>query len=178
MNESRDDLDDAALITRTLEGDMAAFGVLVRRHQAAVQRVATVVLGTREGADDVAQETFVRAYRALRTFHLDRRLDPWLFKIAANLARNQKRSAGRQSRLAVKVSAHTATAATDPPVEDRMLVIDALNQLRPADRLVIALRYFEDLAEQEMAVVLNCRPGTVKSRLARAMDRLRQEVSA
>ncbi len=171
-----DQLDDATLIARAQAGDNTAFGVLVRRHQSGVFRVATVVSGSVEGAEDIAQETFIRAHRGLGSFRTDARFEPWLYQIAANTARNQRRSRGRQARLALKVGSMTpATQSTAEP-DDRLLVVDALNRMRADDRLVIALRYFEDLSEADMAIVLKCRPGTVKSRLARAVDRLRSEI--
>ncbi len=171
-----DQLDDATLIARAQAGDNTAFGVLVRRHQSGVLRVATVVSGSVEGAEDIAQETFIRAHRGLPSFRKDARLEPWLYQIAANTARNQRRSRGRQARLALKVGSMVpATWPTSEP-DDRLLVVGALNRLRSDDRLVIALRYFEDLSEADMAIVLKCRRGTVKSRLARAVDRLRSEI--
>lgn len=171
-----DQLDDLTLIARAQAGDKSAFGVLVRRHQSGVLRVATVVSGSAEGAEDIAQETFIRAHRGLSSFRLDARLEPWLYQIAANTARNQRRARGRQARLALKVGSLAMPVASSSELDDRLLVIDGLNRLRVEDRLVIALRYFEDLSEADIAIALNCRPGTVKSRLARGIDRLRAEI--
>jgi RNA polymerase sigma-70 factor (ECF subfamily) len=101
----------------------------------------------------------------------------------ANAARNDRRSRGRRARLAVRAATaderrHVVTpeeaAITDA---ERRTVVTALNRLATADRLVIALRHFEQLSEQEMAEVLACPPGTVKSRLSRAMGRLRDQLA-
>ena len=171
-----DQLDDTTLIARAQAGDKTAFGILVRRHQRGVLRVATVVSGSVEGAEDIAQETFIRAHRGLAKFRQDARLEPWLYQIAANTARNQRRTRGRQARLALKVGSLPMPVVASYEPDDRILIIDGLNRLRVEDRLVIALRYFEDLSEADIAIALHCRPGTVKSRLARAVDRLRSEI--
>jgi RNA polymerase sigma-70 factor (ECF subfamily) len=162
-------------------GDAAAFGELVRPHQPAALRVATVVLGTSEGADDVVQVAIERAWRGLSTFRTDCPFGPWFLRIVANCARNDRRSRGRRGRLQVRVATagDFGTATPDEVAiadEDRRRVVDAMNRLSRADRLVIALRYFEEMTEREMAETLDCRLGTVKSRLSRAMGRLRAEL--
>jgi RNA polymerase sigma-70 factor (ECF subfamily) len=144
--------------------------------------VATVVLGRADGADDVVQQAVERAWRTIGRFDPGRSFRPWLLRIVANAARNDRRSQGRRARLAVRAAAaderrHVVTpeeaAVTDA---ERRAVITAVNRLVPADRLVIALRHFEQLTEQEMAEVLECPAGTVKSRLSRAMARLREQL--
>jgi RNA polymerase sigma-70 factor (ECF subfamily) len=150
--------------------------------------VATVVLGTTDGADDVVQLAIERAWRALRRFDVERPFRPWLLRIVANAARNDRRARGRRAALSARAAALSAataagraTATPDELVvdaEERRMVLEALAGLGAADRLVIALRHFEDLTEEEMAGVLGVRPGTVKSRLSRAMTRLRRNYLA
>jgi RNA polymerase sigma-70 factor (ECF subfamily) len=140
--------------------------------------VAAVVLGHGEGADDVVQDAAIRALAALGSFRPGAAFRPWFLRIVANGARNQRRAAGRRARLALR-SAGPATSPRGPEEEavtdtERRLVLGALNRLRADDRLVIALRHFEELSEAEMSVVLGCPAGTVKSRLSRAMGRLRR----
>ena len=170
---------------RARQGDATAYGELVRRHQPAALRVATVVLGTCEGADDVAQQAMERAWRAMPRFDVRRAFRPWLLRIVANAARNDRRSRGRFARLAVRAAGHAPNgngAAAVGPEEamvaavERRRVVEALNRLRAEDRLVIALRHFEQLSEREMVDVLEVPSGTVKSRLSRAMTRLRAEL--
>jgi RNA polymerase sigma-70 factor, ECF subfamily len=173
-------------VRRARQGDATAFGELVRRHQAAALRVATVALGTSEGADDVAQHAMERAWRAMPRFDARRAFRPWLLRIVANAARNDRRSRGRFARLAVRAASHTpcgnGTASAVDPEEailadvERQRVVEALNRLRTEDRVVIALRHFEQLSEREMVDVLDVPNGTVKSRLSRAMTRLRAEL--
>jgi RNA polymerase sigma-70 factor (ECF subfamily) len=162
-------------------GDAEAFGELVRRHQHAALRVATTVLGTTEGADDVVQQAIERAWRALATYQPDRPFGPWFFRIVANCARNDRRSRGRRAQLEVRATPGPAVLTPEDEViadEDRRLVVAAMNRLASSDRLVIALRHFEGMNEIDMAATLDCRIGTVKSRLSRAMARLKAELEA
>ena len=97
---------EGQLVRRARQGDATAYGELVRRHQPAALRVATVVLGTCEGADDVAQQAMERAWRAMPRFDVRRAFRPWLLRIVANAARNDRRSRGRFARLAVRAAGH------------------------------------------------------------------------
>lgn len=170
--------DEQGLITAAKRGDVSAFGELVRRHQAAAIRVAAVA-----GADaeDAAQEGFVKAYAALGRFRDGEPFRPWLLRIVANTARNRRRSSGRRHALALR-AAQVSPAGADAPADvvaardDRERLVAALNRLDERDRLVLAYRWFEGMSEAEMATALGCRPGTVKSRLSRAMARLRVEL--
>ncbi|CAN5794585.1 N/A [soil metagenome] len=166
----------------------ADLGGLLAHHRLAALRVATVVLGAAEGADDVVQDATERALRAVATYDAALDVRPWFFHIVANVARNQRRSRGRRAALALRASSRRevtettgASHATPEDVvvsdDDRRLVNAALNRLGSDDRLVIALRHFEELSEQEMAVAMDCPTGTVKSRLSRAMSRLRRELT-
>jgi RNA polymerase sigma factor (sigma-70 family) len=180
-----DDIEDQ-LVRRARQGDAGAYGELVRRHQPAALRVATVVLGTTEGADDVVQQAMERAWRAMPRFDERRPFRPWLLRIVANAARNDRRARGRFARLAVRAASHSpdgngAAVAVGPEEAtvadgERRRVVEALNRLRAEDRIVIALRHFEQLSEREMVDVLDVPRGTVKSRLSRAMTRLRAEL--
>ena len=139
-------------------------------------RIAALMCGAAD-APDVAQEAFVKAWRALGRFRPGAPFRPWLLAIVANEARNARRSAGRRAALATRAtdSVDTTTSTEElvlTAVErDRLLL--ALDQLAPIDRDVISCRYLADLSERETAAVLGCRPGTVKSRLSRALERLR-----
>lgn len=167
---------------RVVDGDPAAFGELVARHRTSALRVATVVLGHVEGADDVVQEADTRAWRARATLDAGRPFRSWYLRVVANAARNTRRSRGRRSALELRdARASVATDMADPAeliVSEEALraVLVGLNRLRSQERLVIGLRYFEQLNEREMSEVLGCAPGTVKSRLSRALGQLRDEL--
>jgi RNA polymerase sigma-70 factor (ECF subfamily) len=145
-------------------------------------RVATVVLGAPDGAEDVLQEAMERAWRAMGRFRDDAAFRPWFLRIVANAARNERRSKGRRAHLVVRAGAaysRRATVSAEDEVvteDERRRVVGALNRLDADDRLTIGLRFFEQLSEREMAEVLACAPGTVKSRLSRAKARLRAEL--
>jgi RNA polymerase sigma factor (sigma-70 family) len=170
--------DEQELVAAARRGDLVAFGELVRRHQHAALRVAAVA-----GADaeDAAQEGFVRAHAALHRFREGEPFRPWLLRIVANTARNRVRSSGRQRALALRAGARSTIGAEGPAEvvvgrEQRDRLLAAMNRLDSKDRLILAYRWFEGMSESEMALALGCRPGTVKSRLSRAMARLRAEM--
>jgi len=169
-------LDDADSIRRAQAGDSYAFDDLVRRHQRAAIRIATTIAGS-DRAADAAQEGFLRAHRSLGRFDASRPFLPWLLHIVANAAKNEVRSAVRHQRLAARACEFRIDVApTDDPAvlsEERDQLAAAIARLSVDDRLVVALRWFEEMTESEMAEVLGVRPGTVKSRLNRAMTRLR-----
>lgn len=176
--------DEAALIRCARDGDDAGFGELIARHRPSALRVATVVLGGPTDADDVVQVATERAWRSVGTVDPALGFRSWYLRIVANTARNQRRGRGRRAELVVRLAADREVSA-EPPADpeqaavsdsERQQVVGALNRLRPQDRLVLALRHFEELSEREMATVLECRPGTVKSRLSRATERLRREL--
>jgi len=174
---------DHTLVRRAVEGDAAAFGELLARHRTSALRVACVVLGSPAGADDAVQDADLRAWRARGTIDPDRPFRSWYLHVVANAARNDRRARGRRAALEIRETSRAAADSVADPAEravtaeERQVVLAAINRLAEGDRLVIALRHFEQLAEQEMADVLGCPAGTVKSRLARAMSRLREELA-
>ena len=177
-----EDLDET-LVRRAADGDSAAFGELLARHRTSALRVATVVLGSPAGADDVVQDADLRAWRARATIDPQRPFRSWYLRVVANAARNDRRSRGRRAALEIRETSRTATESVVDPAEravtaeERQRVLAAINRLAAGDRLLIALRHFEQLGEQEMAEVLGCPGGTVKSRMARAMSRLRDQLT-
>lgn len=180
-------LDDmeAELVERARGGDPSAFGELVRRYQDLAFRVAYVIVGSAEEAEDATQEAFIRAYNALGTFRTGSPLRPWLLTIVANAARSRRSAAFRHPTLALSAveDRPSDNPAQLPEVEAlaaerRHELLDAVHILRDEDRQVIACRYFLDLTEAETAEVLRCPRGTVKSRLSRALRRLRQQLTS
>jgi RNA polymerase sigma-70 factor (ECF subfamily) len=148
----------------------------VARHQGAATRLAAVIAG-RADAEDIAQEAFVKAYRALDRFHEGAPFSPWLMRIVANEARNHRRSSGRRARLALRM---IPVDEQGPTAEDTVVVahrraalLTALDALPERDRLVLSCRFLLGLSEAETAAALDCAAGTVKSRTSRALERLR-----
>jgi RNA polymerase sigma factor (sigma-70 family) len=171
-------MDEAQAVELAKAGDLDAYEWLVRQHSAAAVRLASAVCGSAGDAEDAAQEAFVKMFYALDTFRPDAALRPWLLRIVANEAKNQHRSGRRRAALVTR-SVGLRVAPVPSPEEvvvaegEADAVLAAVASLGERDRLVIAYRYFAGLSEREMAEALVCRPGTVKSRLARALARLR-----
>jgi RNA polymerase sigma factor (sigma-70 family) len=172
----RDAADDE-LIERARAGDAAAYGDLVRRYERIAFRTAFAVCGDAADAEDAAQEAFVKAYTSLRRFRRGAPWRPWLLRIVANEARNRRRAAGRRAHLALRAArAEPLATAAAPGAHLHGELLDALGRLEPAQREVVVLRHLLDLPEAECAEVLGCRKGTVKSRLSRALAKLRAEL--
>ena len=178
-------LDDAELAERAKGGDVDAYEALVANYQQLAFRVAYVITRDAGEAQDATQDAFVRAYYALDRFRSGSSFKPWLLRIVANQARNRRRSAGRRLELATRVggSRPSGDAAPSPEVaalagETRGELLDAIEGLREEERLAVIFRYFFDLSEAEMAEAMGCRPGTVKSRLSRAMENLRRRLGS
>jgi RNA polymerase sigma factor (sigma-70 family) len=174
-------LEEEELVDRARNGDVTAYEQLVRMYQDLAARTAYVITGGAADAQDAAQEAFVKAYYSLGRFRAGAPFRPWLLRIVANEAINRRRSAGRQVGLALRAAEGRLQDDAVPSPEGAALAQDehrrlvaAMNQLRPEDRLVIAYRYWFDLSEAEMADALGCARGTVKSRLSRALARLRE----
>ena len=169
------------LVLRAQRGDRRAFEALVRAHEEVAFRLAYVITGSAADAEDAAQDAFVKAWRALRGFRDSEPLRPWLLRIVANEARNRRRSAGRRARLALRAGQAQVSGDAAPSPEDLVVAADErrrllgeLDGLPEGARLVLACRYLLDLSEAETAAALGVRRGTVKSRAARALERLRE----
>jgi RNA polymerase sigma-70 factor (ECF subfamily) len=174
-------LGEGELVLRAQRGDERAFEELVRAHQEVAFRVAYLIAGTAGEAEDAVQDGLVKAWRALGRFRAGAPLRPWLLRIVANEARNRRRSAGRRAALALRAEREgvSGDAAPSPEAallasEERDRLLAALDGLPDDARLVVACRYLLGLSEAETAAALDVRPGTVKSRTARALDRLRE----
>jgi RNA polymerase sigma factor (sigma-70 family) len=172
---------EASLLARAREGDVRAYEELVERHQAVAFRVAWLVTRSTPDAEEAAQDGFVKAYRALGRFREGEPFRPWLLAIVGNEARNRRVAAGRRERLALRAGEERPTVAAAAEAEalaagEREELLAVVGRLPERDRLVIGARFFLELNEAETAAALGIRKGTVKSRLSRALERLRKEV--
>jgi RNA polymerase sigma-70 factor (ECF subfamily) len=166
--------DDAALLARLCAGDARAFEALVSTYQHRVFGVALRMLGSRVEAEDVAQETFLRAHRALGAFRGDARLGTWLYAIVSRLCLNHLASAPRRHErsddaalLRLAAPAADAAAALERSELEAALQ-QAIAELPHERRIVVVLRDLEGLAYEEIAETLGLELGTVRSRLHRA----------
>ena len=153
----------------------------MRHYQESAFRAAFLVLRDAAEAEDAAQEAMVKAYNALHRFRTGG-LRPWLLKIVMNEALNRHKSRRRRAAMAERwaASAPADTWTLDEAVISReraRLLQAALEALREQERTIIYLRYFLMLPEKELAEYLGCAPGTVKSRLHRALGKLREVVA-
>jgi len=153
---------------------------LVRRYQEHALRLACFVIGDASEAEDAVQEAFVKGFCAMDRFRRGASFKPWLLRIVANEAKNRRRSARRRDDLWIRLAGAVNHEASEPSPEVGILAEErrealaaALCRLDEDDRMVICYRYFLDLSEKEMAEAMGCARGTVKSRLCRAMGRLR-----
>ncbi|WP_433293657.1 RNA polymerase sigma factor [Actinoplanes sp. CA-030573] len=175
-------LDDATAVARARDGDLEAYEILVDRYTVPAHRAA-VLLGAGSDADDVVQESLVKAYRQLSRYRGDSGFKAWLLAIVANETRNLHRSRGRRDGLVLRAAARAANEPAPDPAESAMaaerrrLLVDQLRRLHDRDREVLVCRYLLDLSEAETAVTLGLPKGTVKSRTARALAKLREHLS-
>ncbi len=166
---------------RAQRGDTRAFETLVEPHWQIAFRLAFLITRDAGDAEDAAQEALLKAWRALGRFRNSEPIRPWLLRIVANEARNRRRSAGRRGQLALRAQALQVSGDAAPSPEELAVTADErrrllaeLEGLPEQARLVLACRFLLELSETETAAALGVRPGTVKSRTARALERLRE----
>jgi RNA polymerase sigma-70 factor (ECF subfamily) len=180
------ELTDAAFVRKARAGDPDAFGVLVERHGRALFRLAFRMTGNEQDAEDVVQESFLRAYRQLSKFDDRAAFGTWLYRIAANYSLDLVRSRKRRSEHLV-----AADSEADDPVQSlpspaptperfalstevRERVAEAMQELSGTERTAFVLRHFEGMCIEEVSRVLDCQPGAAKHSVFRAVQKLRR----
>lgn len=189
---------EEAILKAFRSGDAAAFDALIGMYSAKLYKVAYALLGSRQDAEEVVQDTFLRAYRALRSFRGESSLETWLHRIALNLARNKYQwNHRRGSGLNISLTAGDGSdgdSGTDneQDVPDRRMepdlvleqneigtnIMKALNSLPDNLRETMLLRHVNDMPYEQIAQKLDCKVGTVKSRLSRGREMLRDYLAA
>ena len=174
--------EDAVLVRKAQQGDMDAFESLVRKYQQRVYALCRRLTGAHQSADDLAQETFIKAYFALERFDTAWPLYPWLRKIALNAGLNYLKVRGRERSLedGSLGDRRTPTAARDDDPEERLEQAEfqarldwAVESLPPDQKSVFVLRFHENLSYEEISRTLDLPIGTVMSRLNRARQKLK-----
>ncbi len=190
MDTTNPEAQDRADMARLVGGHDAALNDLMERHGPAVFHFLCRMLGNQDDANDLAQDTFVRVYRARESYQPAQKFTTWLFTIAANLARNQHRWRSRHPTVSLDIPSETTAqtlgdtlptgaASPDHAAEsaERAAAIRAAVQSLPEDmREVIVLCEWEDMAAAEAAAVLQTTPKAVDSRLYRARNLLRERL--
>jgi len=181
-------LEDRELVRRCLEGELSSFDELMRRYEHKVYALCYHMLGNPEDAADLAQEAFLKAYRALPAFRGEALFSTWLFRIVTNTCLDgRRRSKSRPPAISLSHApgddgdarqVELPDSTSDPENCYLQLELQAeisllLGRLPPAQRLVLVMRDLEEYAYEEIAAALNISLGTVKSRLNRARLRLR-----
>lgn len=185
---AEDGRSDEELALAFQNGDQAAYDILVRRLQNMVYAVAYRMTGRREDALDIAQESFLKAYRKMGTWKPTGKFSSWMLRLTSNQAIDHLRRAGARRKREVTVEAtqlfdtgivrslkdRAESDATSHEIEDRVQA--AMTVLSPAQRLVFVLRHYEGRPLAEIAPVLGCSVGSVKVHLFRALKKLRIEL--
>jgi RNA polymerase sigma-70 factor (ECF subfamily) len=172
------DPQEASLIARSQRGDLQAFDRLVAVHEDRIYHAAYRVTGNADDARDAAQETFLKAFRALPRYRHESAFSTWLHRIAVNAALDLVRRRPQVPPLSLEDVALPAAAGNPEPEAERSelqrRVHQALGWLAPDHRVIIVLRDLQGLAYEEVAEVLRIPIGTVRSRLSRAREALRE----
>lgn len=176
-------MDDAGVVERVRQGDTGAFETLLQRYGNAISNYLRRFMPDGDDAEDLFQEVFIKAYLNLARFDAARgSFGAWLFRIAANVSldelKRRRREAARREKVADEW--HTDEGETAHPVEEDQPVRalrTALQSIPDGERQVVLLSFYHDLKFREIAGVLDIPLGTVKSRMRRAMSRLRQKVA-
>ena len=179
---------EARLVSEALGGSQSAFEQIVRRYQRPVIGLIARIVGDRAAAEDLAQESFVKAFRSLNSFDVTRRLSSWLFRIAHNTALDWLRrtrptlvSLDDVSDVGARRAAEIAAPADVDPVERKAMgqaIEAAMQVLRPAHRAAVALRYEEGLSFEEIGHVLGVPEVTARTYVHRARKELAQALTA
>jgi len=182
---------DEELAERFASGEVDSFRVLVEKYKSRVYNVVYGIMGSRDEAEDLTQEVFIKVYRNLHHFKGKSRFYTWLYRIAVNVCLSAKRKRGQFSYIVStsessevdtgrqKIELADETYSPRKVSENMELVSQiqsAINSLPRVLEMTFVLREFEDLSYRELARIFRCSSGTIKSRLARARERLRRKL--
>lgn len=163
-------------VALAVAGDEAAFARIVSAYHGDLVRVAYVVAGDRQTAEDAAQAAWSIAWRKLGSLRDPERLRPWLVSVVANEARQLVRSRNRRTVAEIKVTPPDDAAGDPSVMADRLDFVDAFRRLKPDDRSLLALRYVAGLDSAEIGALVGMSPSGVRGRLSRLLERLREEL--
>lgn len=187
-------MDDRTLVARFKEGDESAFDTLVDKYASRAYQIAYGVLGSKEDSEEVAQDVFIRIHRALNNFRGDSEFTTWMYRIAMNLARNKYRwNKCRGAKCHISVNAPLDGDSDDdrkldlpdsrlpPDKKSEYTELDSdlqteLEKLPEVYKQALIMRNVDDMSYEDIAAAMNCKLGTVKSRIARARDELKKRL--
>lgn len=172
--------EEQALIRRVLDGDQESFALLMQRHERQVYTLCLRMTGHEEDARDLTQEAFLKAWRGLRFYQFEASFSTWLYRLTSNVCIDFLRRQKRQPTVQWEPEELEMPDQMPLPEEQLLhreqqrLLRQAMEQLDEEFRLALTLRAVEGLSYEEIGAVLELKPGTVKSRIARGREKLRQ----
>jgi RNA polymerase sigma-70 factor (ECF subfamily) len=168
--------DDYSIIRRFLEGDNAVFQILVRRHKEKVRNIIYITMNNSALVDDIAQDVFITVYRNLKHFRFESQFTTWLYRITVNRCKDYLRKMNvRKIFFPVEDGIEVSDYST--PVENNdisKIVMDAISKLPIKLRMPLIMKDIEGFSYQEISESLNCEMGTVKSRIFRGREKLKE----
>jgi RNA polymerase sigma-70 factor (ECF subfamily) len=164
-------ISDEEIILRVVDGNIEAFGLLVRKYENFVFTLVRGLVFSDEPAKDICQETFLRAYKALRRFENNSTFKTWLYRIAYNTALNYIKKYKLYNEQEIDEANYHGGNSEDIPL--RMTLRKLIDRLKPEQKAIIMMHYFDELKYEEISEVLQCPVGTVKIRLFRAKHELK-----
>ncbi len=195
MSKSTGQLSDKEIVERFNSGDNSVFSVLVDRYLNKAYQIAYGILGNKQDAEEVSQDVFVRIYKALTKFRGDAEFSTWMYRIAVNLAKNKYRwNKSRGSKKNISIQASLGNDEGSFSLEDRISdesplpyekvelsefeqnIMDEIEELPELYREALILRNVEEMSYEDIAKVLGCKLGTIKSRIARAREELKSRL--
>ena len=179
-------MEEKTLVQKCLEGDQDAFGALVGKYKTKVFNLAFSLTRNRETAEDLAQEAFIKAYRALKSFRFQSEFGTWLYRIALNHIKDYMRSEGRYRKVPFEETIMEMGVQEDV-VRDReeeqiaeqrrKIVLEGIHSLPEKYKVILSLRDIQGFSYSDISHILKISPGTVDSRLHRARKMLRKKIA-
>ena len=168
--------DDFAIIKRFIDGDKSAFQILVKRHKEKVRNIVYITMNNSAMVDDIAQEVFINVYRNLKYFRFDSQFTTWLYRITVNRCKDYLRKMNVR-KIFSPLEEGAEVSEFPAPIENKdvsKIVMDAISKLPVKLRVPLLLKDIEGFSYQEISETLKCEMGTVKSRIFRGRERLRE----
>jgi RNA polymerase sigma-70 factor (ECF subfamily) len=168
--------DDYSIIRRFIDGDKSAFQVLVKRHKEKVRNIVYLTMNNSALVDDIAQEVFITVYRNLKNFRFESQFTTWLYRITVNRCKDYLRRMNVR-KIFSPLDESFEVSEYSTPVENNdisKIVMDAIAKLPAKLRMPLILKDIEGFSYQEISETLNCEMGTVKSRIFRGREKLKE----
>jgi RNA polymerase sigma-70 factor (ECF subfamily) len=168
--------DDYSIIRQFIDGDKSAFQILVKRHKEKVRNIIYITMNNSALVDDIAQDVFITVYRNLKHFRYESQFTTWLYRITVNRCKDYLRKMNVR-KIFFPIEEGAEVSEYSSPVENNdvsRIVMDAISKLPVKLRMPLILKDIEGFSYQEISETLNCEMGTVKSRIFRGREKLKE----